>query len=198
MCFTSLDIVCRWINRYSRSNTPAFADENMHTHSTLAHRLDLFDKQFAMMRHLNLMMPVEALDFRCPFKFHDNFALFFFIGKTVPFGYFSMQYKEWGRERVRERGMDIHTNVVYICKIEMMIGFDENVPFFNLLVHQTFGPRNESERERDSQITANIMEIMKGKNSDMMIQIILRIECQFCWNCEYSRTHTHIFPYLMD
>lgn len=32
--------------------------------------------------------------------------------------------------------MDIHTNVVYTCKIKMM-GFVENVPFFNLLVHQT-------------------------------------------------------------
>lgn len=31
--------------------------------------------------------------------------------------------------------MDTHTNVVYICKTEM-IGFDANVPFFNLLVQQ--------------------------------------------------------------
>lgn len=67
--------------------------------------------------------------------------------------------------------MGIHTNVVYICKIEMM-GFVENVPFFNLLVHQTWYAANSGnsdgkgsgrgrERERASQREIQIMKTMK-------------------------------------
>lgn len=47
--------------------------------------------------------------------------------------------------------MDTHTNVVYICKIEM-IGFDGNVPFFNLLVftkHRTPQKSERTERNRN-------------------------------------------------
>lgn len=83
------------------------------------------------------LMLEENLDCGVLFKFSDDFAVCERekIERSIPSDIFPWQ-----------TDMHIHTNVAYICKIEMM-GFAENVPFFNLLVHQTFVRRKQVEKE---------------------------------------------------